>query len=47
MVFQSAKEASEWCGLKSRSWIYLCCKGKAITAGKHPETGEPLRWEYA
>lgn len=47
MVFQSAKEASEWCGLKSRSWIYLCCKGKAITAGKHPETGEPLRWKYA
>lgn len=26
--------------------IAVCCKGKVKTAGKHPQTGEPLSWMY-
>ncbi|WP_343339058.1 hypothetical protein TPELB_14080 [Terrisporobacter petrolearius] len=26
--------------------ITRCCKGKQKTTGKHPETGEPLKWIY-
>lgn len=28
------------------SHIVKCCKGKAKSAGKHPETGEKLVWQY-
>lgn len=28
------------------SQISKCCKGKAKTAGKHPETGKKLHWMY-
>lgn len=44
--FHSTGEAAEWCNLKSSSSISMCCTGKRKTAGKHPETGEPLKWEY-
>jgi group I intron endonuclease len=26
--------------------ITRCCRGKLKSAGKHPQTGEPLRWMY-
>ena len=26
--------------------IIICCKDKRKSAGKHPETGEPLKWMY-
>ena len=42
--FSTAKEAQEWCGIKSG--VGSCCKGKSKYAGKHPETGERLRWMY-
>lgn len=45
-VFHSASEASAWCRLKSNSNIRECCLKKRKTAGKHPVTGEKLRWEY-
>ena len=34
-------------GIKSRSNITDCCKGRNKTAGKHPITGERLHWRYA
>lgn len=41
-IFKSCKDASEWC----KGDVSRCCKGKLKTAGKHPETGERLRWMY-
>lgn len=47
MYFPNTKEAANWCGLKSSTNIRDCCRGyKHKTAGKHPETGEKLHWEY-
>ena len=37
------------CGIKYNidiSSIVKCCKGKIKSAGKHPDTGEKLIWEY-
>lgn len=45
-IFYSMIEAAKWAGLKSNSSIKDCCKGRNKTAGKHPETGERLHWEY-
>lgn len=42
-IFDGAKEAKEWCGASS---IKECCQGKCKTSGKHPETGEKLKWLY-
>lgn len=46
-LFPSTREAANWCGLKSCSPIkdYLAGRGYK-SAGKHPETGEKLHWEY-
>lgn len=41
-VFGSAKEASEWCGGN----VKQNCQGKSKSAGRHPMTGEKLRWMY-
>ena len=30
----------------SHSSISACCKGKRKSAGKHPITGEKLKWKY-
>lgn len=45
-VFNTVKEAGEWCGLKSCSSISACCNNKRKVAGRHPETGEKLKWMY-
>lgn len=45
-IFNTATEAAQYCSLKSRSSITLCCKGNKDSAGKHPITGERLHWEY-
>lgn len=45
-IFHSSVEAAKWCGLKSNSSIKDCCRGIYKSAGKHPETGEKLHWEY-
>ena len=41
-------DAARWCGLKNSSSIGQICNktGKQKTAGKHPETGERLYWEF-
>lgn len=45
-IFHSSEEAAKWCNMKGGSNIRACCRGKHKTAGKHPETDEPLQWEY-
>ena len=42
-VFNSGKEAIEKYNCNG---LYLCLKGKIKTSGKHPTTGEKLRWDY-
>ena len=44
-IFNSRKEAAEWCGLKSGTSISNYLTGKKKSAGKHPETGVPLHWK--
>jgi len=44
--FYSIKDAFKWANLKSGTGINLCCSGRRKTSGKHPKTGEPLRWMY-
>ena len=44
-VFDSIKEAGEWCGVGKTS-INQCLRGHTKTSGKHPETGEKLKWMY-
>lgn len=49
LVFSTLSEASLYAGLKNpnkTSAISSSCKGKRKSAGKHPETGEPLKWMY-
>lgn len=43
-VFDSIKEAKEWSIGGSK--ISEACLNKRKTAGKHPVTGEKLKWEY-
>lgn len=46
-TFTGSIVASKELGIKSRSNITDCCKGRNKTAGKHPITGERLHWRYA
>lgn len=45
--FFIAVDAAKWCGLKSPTNISSCLKGKKKSAGKHPDTKEPLVWRKA
>lgn len=45
-VFECLIDAREWANLKNSSGITKCCKGERNFAGKHPETGEKLKWMY-
>ena len=42
-IFESMSKAK--CRYNSFN-IWSCCNGKYNSAGKHPETGEPLKWMY-
>ena len=44
-IFVSYKEAAKWAGLKDVANIIRCTKGERQTAGKHPVTGERLKWK--
>ena len=44
-IFVSYKEAAKWAGLKDTSNIIRCTTGERKTAGKHPITGERLKWK--
>ena len=48
MIFHSIPEAAAWAHIKSKSNIRECCdgSGRYKSAGKHPITGEKLKWEY-
>lgn len=46
MIFNTISEASEWSHAGSLSNIIAQIKGKQKTAGKDPQTGEPLKWRY-
>ena len=41
--FWGAAEAEELYGI-DRTYIYDCLSGRQKSAGKHPQTGEPLHW---
>lgn len=43
--FNTVKEASEYYSI-DRNCISSCCQGKRNSAGKHPVTGEKLKWKY-
>lgn len=45
-IFNSLKEASEYCGVKTTSGISLSCKYPFRTSGFDPKTSEPIRWMY-
>ena len=45
-IFLMVKDASKWANIKGGSLIAECCTGKRKSAGKHPETGEKLKWMY-
>lgn len=45
-IFNSAQEASEWCGVKNKDSIAKAARGKVKSSGRHPETEEKLHWEY-
>ena len=42
-IFGCSREAEEKYNVKG---IGACCRGVRKSAGKHPITGEKLRWEY-
>ena len=44
-VFGCIVDGANWC-MVSRMSVTRCCKGQANTGGKHPITGEKLRWMY-
>lgn len=44
-VFDSITEACRWAGLKSVSTLSGHLHGKALSAGRHPETRQKLHWE--
>lgn len=45
-IFNSPKLAVQWCETTNISSIRKCCYGRIVTAGKHPVTGEKLKWMY-
>ena len=46
-VFNSISDACRWCGLHvSSNSMKLHLENKLLSAGKHPETKEPLQWMY-
>lgn len=47
-IFNSISEAAIWYSGKSKNGtcISRCCRGERQSAGKHPETGEKLKWKY-
>lgn len=45
-IFCNAREAADIYCSADKSRIHKCCKGTEKSSGKHPITGEKLRWEY-
>ncbi len=45
-IFNSLREAADYANIKSSCNIGRVCSGTRKSAGKHPQTGEPLKWAY-
>ena len=45
-VFDTIQDAQKWAGQRIDSGISKCCHKRQKTSGKHPVTGEPLRWMF-
>lgn len=45
-IFKSLTEAAQWCNLANVSRITISCQDNTKSAGKHPQTGEKLYWEF-
>lgn len=45
-IFTTIEEAKNWSKVHSIKLIHNVCVGLISTAGKHPITGERLRWKY-
>ena len=45
-MFCNAREAVDYYSSADKSRIHKCCKGFEKSSGKHPITGEKLRWTY-
>ena len=43
-VFGSITQAERWC---NSAKVGECCRGERKKAGKHPQTGIPLTWQFA
>ena len=44
-IFNCIKEAEDFYDIAGTD-ITKCCRGKRKSAGKHPVTGEKLKWRY-
>lgn len=44
--FDTCLDASKYAGVSTQNNLIKVCKGTRKHAGKHPETGEPLKWMY-
>lgn len=45
-IFDNVTFARQYCNVSVSSHINACCRGEAKSAGKHPITGEYLKWMY-
>ena len=45
-VFDSLKEAAEWCGVSNANNISACARNKYFCIGKDPVTKERVTWEF-
>lgn len=45
VVFNNATIAGKWCGV-TKNTIRRSALKERVHAGKHPDTGEPLKWIY-
>ena len=45
LLFHSVREASRFTGVDASN-ILRCCNGQLKTAGKHPDNGTPLHWQF-
>ena len=46
MIFDTARDAAKWSNQYDGSYIGKCCKGLTPYAGRDPQTGKKLKWEY-
>lgn len=45
-IFESMEDGRRYYNIKSTGGISECCSGKKKSCGKHPVTGEKLKWMY-